>query len=1449
MKSNGLSKSDTKIRMFLPIQFGGLGLISTLELDIIAVAREFEIVSNNVTIDSRTFRSRISALNNYPIHFIFTNRNHAREAIAKLAGFGIYVRDAADGMINDILTEMSTSYKSYKPFNHPQYKDSCKMGIGLGKEKNKQLMLGGPVHSILRMLKNNSWQTSDFISSIAKSYNISPNSLLKIQSKITKKEWSDSIRIFDFWDWKNSSLNSTTQITSCAENWTSNKAGHYKGTSDIDRGRRKCDECKIMWNNVVRLSKNSEMVIYNTYSWEGKILKFIMDSKSPILVATDGAHSRPEIDPSEAGDTSTTSSSFVLCIADIKEKESLESGQWIHRPVIPLLSRASILPQNFGSTPTDIAHGEFWAILMAEMALSDLPRITLTDSKAIRQQVLKIRELKGVVNDRNYIRSIAGGVGKYICGLLRELLHKAEYDTRENMSSTISPAMKKLHKVLMERNASFTNIAKSWISREPRNGKNELTGWEEQYFDENARNPIMKINSHQLDKTGTRIKDSARYQRLIPNLAVLSANHHADACADMVQNFSHKSFKWNRPPAYLRFSITCRGLNIDRNISAFCHDQFSILKIRKLRLKKTQGLLWRLLHLTSTSWEILMLHKGWLRSLLGLSSSHTRRTYKSEVYRECCKAKLIKCSKSDARLQEICSAKPAKALQLYSHCLWCSDKKTFDHKGNRNHVFLFCSNPKIISFKTRLTNLTEAKLKLFFLDLGKATNFENVVTGIRMIEQEFLDLQNIQIGRLTKLPAGLNTRYLLSIQSILEKENCSSIKVATESSKFSFFSKIFGLNPFTNGKEVTDETLGLLDSPWLGLIPLSIDKIMMNLCTAIKIFIPHHQTAESISIMLQQSWKEIKNLIMGKAIGIHRVIGSTGKQFEKDWKKEFSIDTNSIIKIKKEIKSHMTNHSPLLKFSRVKRKFDTVGFNDRSTKKVKGNIVSPDATPLKACTGITCLEKYKTWYPNNNFYPNKMKSSIKQCQRCSRFMTGIRQCQVVFLDLEKCLSPVAIQDLLDFVRLNHGYMKHKYHQLFSRMNNCLPDSSKIILEKTKRVNDRFKLIGNILCTTIKKATNQFTIQDEQTIHRSSNLLYKIISCKKLDFILDKEAEVKIQLLTNNNADIFCKSLNTEFSNNLTSKSNPKIECTDCSKEITGLPNIDTSQKPSEGEGSGTIEVYNSTCTISKPSILSSPQASKLKPKRITVQNVLELSSRHRLRDYASRIIRPNICMEGGNMMKAVEILRSYKTSGLFFATAESENLILNWQTNQGWRQFARIFGSRELIHNKMNATYLIPLFSGDTSSGHWHLCVIQKLGRRDYKAWCIDSLGTGRIDNIIAQKIKNAFSPGRGRFTWISCTCRRQEELECGPRTILAMWIIQEKLQEGLTLENAIQSATLMREPSQAFIATKIREKIANFVNKFSGDMVTAPIRFRQRTSSYRAPITNEASKNPIVLD
>jgi len=202
---------------------------------------------------------------------------------------------------------------------------------------------------------------------------------------------------------------------------------------------------------------------------------------------------------------------------------------------------------------------------------------------------------------------------------------------------------------------------------------------------------------------------------------------------------------------------------------------------------------------------------------------------------------------------------------------------------------------------------------------------------------------------------------------------------------------------------------------------------------------------------------------------------------------------------------------------------------------------------------------------------------------------------------------------------------------------------------------------------------------------------------------------------------------------------------------------------------------------------------------------------------------------------------------------EASNQIGAWQTNQQWKFFAKIFGNRTVVENKLNGTYFIPIFSGAETGGHWSLCIIHKFRSRLVKGWCLDFLGSTHLENYIARKIECEFMPGRGTFTWKPCSCRLQEELECGPRTIFAMHSIQQSLSQNLPIDDCISIATLMDESRHILTPERIREKVAHLINKFHPDMVTPLIRIRsgrrQGNEIRRQDRNSNTKKQKVVID
>ena len=112
-----------------------------------------------------------------------------------------------------------------------------------------------------------------------------------------------------------------------------------------------------------------------------------------------------------------------------------------------------------------------------------------------------------------------------------------------------------------------------------------------------------------------------------------------------------------------------------------------------------------------------------------------------------------------------------------------------------------------------------------------------------------------------------------------------------------------------------------------------------------------------------------------------------------------------------------------------------------------------------------------------------------------------------------------------------------------------------------------------------------------------------------------------------------------------------------------------------------------------------------------------------------------------------------------------------------------------MVTNRLDGTYFIPIYSGVETGDRWSLCVIHKFRSRMVKGRCLDSLlGSANLeDHSIAKKIECAFMPGRDRFIWVPCERRRQEELECSPRT----YSIQLNLSQDIPIEDCISAATL----------------------------------------------------------
>ena len=584
---------------------------------------------------------------------------------------------------------------------------------------------------------------------------------------------------------------------------------------------------------------------------------------------------------------------------------------------------------------------------------------------------------------------------------------------------------------------------------------------------------------------------------------------------------------------------------------------------------------------------------------------------------------------------------------------------------------------------------------------------------------------------------------------------------------------------------------------WLGLIPTFLDNIILQFCRSTRSFIPHKETADVMEEDLIDSWKEIKDLIMGKAIAIHRIIGSTGTKLEKDWRKQFNIDIDSFKEIKKESGPPIMEDTSKERSERRRKKYcmpctDFISpLKKQKKNRSENNIVTYSS---KICTGISCNSTRKFWHPNSDFSPNQIRNTIRQCQRCSKTMTAIRKSKKILEDINSQNSEKHIAKLFNFIHANKNSLRYRYALFMNMLNACLPVHKQLVrgAKHINKVDDKHKTICNFICICFNKFSPISPKNNSVTICNTIHFITKTLNQKEIKFKEEQSAELRIQELH---------------------KTLPDKDAS---------PEASPPSPTSPSTNSPIIHIKSATESSPIDESTTTPSTSSFLPLINTIQN-------KPLQSFVADIIRPQRYLSGNHMSKAIDVLRSKKIPKLFIASAEAASQITNWRSHSNWKEFGRMFFSDEAIHYKPNGTYLIPLFTGQESSGHWYLCVIQKIGQRDMKAWCLDSLGNANMRDNIANKIKAAFSPGRGRFVWISQNCRIQQEVECGHRTILAMKIIQEGFAKSSSLEDCIQQATLHHPPFNLLSPTFIRESIAGFVNDHTPSMILAPIRIRTR--------------------
>ena len=1070
-----MTASDCRNRLFIPESEGGQGFISMLDQDVISNGRELEIGSNLPSLDGISLRTRICAMNNYSLGESDANiTNHMKFAIEKLARFGLFFQDRDDDLVNNILAKLNENGK-FPSIGSIHYKDGTGYSIGSGKSINLNLAYGGPIHSCMVSWKRNNWIIDDNTLNLMKLCKIKKNDIIKIRKEVIEERFNYIAGIYSFWEWRNNSSLSLREISKNNEEWKfvnvpeifrKKISKTYQNFNDITIKKEAAKIVQIgFWNSE---SLDDNHLRFNPYNFFHKLMRKIISTNTPFLISTDGAHD----DSNSSGSThSTTTSAFVLSICDIKNDESIQSGEWKFRPTIPIFSRAMKLPSHIGNTPSDIATGELFAIALSELSLpSKIPRIIITDSKSTRDLLLKLRDSDdGSATDRGYIRSISGGVSKFIFNLFQEKFLGSSDDTEDIHPDLLSS--------LQKTTSTMNLIAKSWLSPSKKDNNEEINQWEPHYWDSHQCRSVWKINSHQLNEFGNARGNKSRYTHLIPNLSILSCNHHADVSADYVKTFHQTMFNIKVATSRMRFSLIWGGKSIDRHISNLIRDKIAVERIRRLQTKPTQGLLWRISPHSSESWETFRSHRGLFRSLLGLSRTHTRCLYKNEVYRENCHTVMMEQSMEPAQ-QYIPLSSPSKfkLIERLSPCMWCASEHNGAHneKGNRKHANLHCTNPHISMFREDINKLINHKMKTLLMDMNAIASWKFTSSLLFQIEQKFLYHQSHQTGRLKFIPHHRNNSYL-SIADLLHKWNKPNLFTAIDNDECYILTDILGLSPSRSPYQKGDEELGLIDSTWLGLVPNFLNETLIYACNQFRLSIKSTSDTTDIAEHLHSSWRAIKALILGRVVGLHRVIGSTGKEFEKLLQiKDNSQDNNNGVEgktpipnipIKRSIDfsaSHITTPTPIKKrkilpiinenianatpsppsFSPPPSSLSTSPSSLSTSPSSFSSPISTTLTQSRSCSGISCGKEASFWCKGCNFEKNVIKANSKQCQRCGKYMTAMNKVKTILdkLQSEPTKNSNMLRQIISLCNAHNGNTQVRYISLMDLLYSSFPQA-------------------------------------------------------------------------------------------------------------------------------------------------------------------------------------------------------------------------------------------------------------------------------------------------------------------------------------------------------------------------------------------------------------------------
>ena len=193
---------------------------------------------------------------------------------------------------------------------------------------------------------------------------------------------------------------------------------------------------------------------------------------------------------------------------------------------------------------------------------------------------------------------------------------------------------------------------------------------------------------------------------------------------------------------------------------------------------------------------------------------------------------------------------------------------------------------------------------------------------------------------------------------------------------------------------------------------------------------------------------------------------------------------------------------------------------------------------------------------------------------------------------------------------------------------------------------------------------------------------------------------------------------------------------------------------------------------------------------------------------------PNQTTSGIIMDSIIAIIRCKVRNSVFIAYSSITNR-LDSGSEIPWLRLGGFF-SDEYAERKVNGWYLFPLFKEASAGavGHWSLIIVEKRGRT-YNGWYLDSLHEyipADFQNSYKAKIEHSMREG-GTFRWFSVHGAKQQELECGARTIWALIQFSVGISCRKSTDDCVNMACMENFSSDFSATWKARILAADFIN------------------------------------